>query len=325
MVSFATELELCRLEGSLLSELAAHALAATANGQASPLLPSILSDQTTLRTVAQAVREGGLPAWLPAVALAIVEASPTVAVARSSAMRSRTWADMLALASERNRFATAWFGDPYLSVAHRLMGATSETATEAVSLPEPSELWNANDTQLPLDDVALRTMLARAASAELAHSWELVPGRNAFSITITPRTRVRSAVDLGATSLRAVSHAWHELGHALVGLQHGPVPRAVDESAALTTQAWLEQLLTPDLAAAAQRGRLRAVAYAQQLALEEQRIYCGTNVLPSGHVPLALIADPGAQAAYVTAASWHWDVALFDGAGILTRVKAAIA
>lgn len=315
------ELALARLE-----RLAAGPLRPGADGQRGRLDVRIgdatwAATRVVLADEALAARLARPAPWLAAVVMAVVDA-----VVDGGRTAIPTWDALRDLARRRDDVALRLARRPLLAVLHPLLGVPPRAAASALAeLPAMPAGWRTPDVLPPLSAERLRDLAAQAwpALAPRLVGWRFVAGPTPWTAVRTPGTEVVSAVELGGTTVRAWSLAMHELGHALVGLAHGPVPRTLDEAAALTTQRWHPPGWPPELCAIAVEAFATQVALARWLAAVEVALYAAAPFTPpSAPVATALSVDPGAQAAYVAAADQPLMVGEFDGAALLAAVRA---
>lgn len=328
------ELALARLEASLRPALREHARAALAASSGTAPLPAALGDAAVRRDLARLLpvwrdvpglrRDAG---WLGRAFIAALEAEPTVAAARGNCA---TWAQLDDLTARRRSAAQAIFGAPLatvLAAATGLEGVSSWTPA-ALPPPPPPRAWGAPGGTPPVTEHALRVLWRQVAPTVSDAAWRL-RADDAGSTVVLDRPRgatvapaaVVSVVPLGATSVRGWAVALHELGHAVVGAAHGPLPRLVDERAALAVQRWLSSpgwlpWISEPTAAVAAAGFATLVETARHLAARDATVADGATSAPSFAPPRALIDDPGAQAVYVAAAAAA-PVAPLDGGSLL--------
>ena len=294
------ELALDRLDAELASELPAHVRAfahAYRRGEAAPPAPAALRRKQTLVAARQALAHP----LLADRALALVRLIAPVAIDddhRVLAARGAepTWDAYDRLVAARDVVARECFARPYLEVVHRLHG-TPDLSGDA-PWPDPIAGWTEPD----------------GARVSIAKAWQVIATRYAIGAGVSivhadtrPRAFVveprREVIVVVASELRAPADrfaALHELGHAVVAMLVGIVPRVVDEAAASYVARLVETDRIPGwfspLAAAA---RTRRVALARALDAIER----GTGARETERPPWALWHDAGAQATYVAAES----------------------
>ncbi len=253
--------------------------------------------------------------WLASTIVAVVDG-----VVRPPAQVDG-WDDLRRIAERRNDVARRLAGRDLLAVLHPLLGVPATWHVDAApALPAPMpDGWRTPGALPPLTAAALNALFDVAG-------WQLVAGPAPWTAVRVPRVTALSCVELGGTSVRAWSLAMHELGHALVGLGHGAVPRVVDEAAAMATQRWPAPVFAAQHVAIAAAAQAAQVELAAWLAVVEAALYDGDSFAPPAcAVPSVLLHDPGAQAAYGAAAASPMVAAPGDHAGLLEAVRARCA
>lgn len=325
------ELALARLAATVRPALRQHALAAL-DGPAP--LPALLAATATRRDLARllpvwraAPALRSQEAWLGRAFIAAIEADPAVITTRAGC---GTWLQLRALTAERQRVASTFFGSSLRALLAAAMGLDEVPAERPAPLPPsaPPPGWLAPEQAPPVSEAALRAIWRQLVPDVPDAGWSVRGDEFGWTVVLDRRAGaargagdVTSAVPLGATSVRGWAVALHELGHAVVGAVRGPLPRLPDERAALAAQRWLATpgwlpWIDARIAALADAGFAALVDTAHLLLALEAAPSAAPS--PAFAPPRALVEDPGAQAAYVTAAAAADTVAPLDGAGLLT-------
>ncbi|MEZ4367041.1 MAG: hypothetical protein R2939_12260 [Kofleriaceae bacterium] len=287
---------------------AAETIAALAGSARWPSPPARLRAPSTLAAVRAALALPAPPPWLGALVVQLVEACPGVGWARAAA---GDWDGVAALAAARAHACARDLGAPYLQTVHRLYGVEAEASGAAEDGGEDDGAdddggWAEPGVMSALTEDALRAAWW-ALHGGARPGWRVRAAARSCTVVVVPRREVVSLVELGATSVAAWSRALHELGHAALALELGPLPRARDERGAIAASRWLEQggvlgLPAPAVVAArATAGRARAARYAAILAAVERRHADGDAPARAGVPPTVLVDDPGVQAVYARA------------------------
>lgn len=299
------ELALDRLEAELATELTAHVRAFAASPTTPPRAPEVLRRLRSLVVARQALAHPLLAdralALVRLIAPIAIDDDPRVVAVKAVAP---TWAAYDRLAATRDVVARERFALSFVALVHRLHGAPDLTGD--APWPDPIAGWHEPD--------GVTVSVTDAWQAIAAH--HAVPPAVAAGVSITPRDDARprafvveprrEVVVVVPRELRTPADrfaALHELGHALVAMLVGLVPRVVDEAVASHVARLLEGEppgvsglagWTSPLAAAA---RTRRVALARALDAIER----GAGTRATDAPPWALWHDPGAQATYVAA------------------------
>ena len=286
------EIALELIEAELAAELPAHMRAfarAHADHRPAPAAPEVARTPRALAIAREACADPSLAArgraLLRLVAPIVIESDPAVAALRA---RPRTWDGWRRLAAARDTVAREKLGGGALEVLHRLYGVARAGAGVSPELPGPVVGWHARDRAFDVD-ATWRELAQRHGAAghvEVLRSEHAHP--RAF--VVEPRREVIVVVPSVVETPAARFAVLHELGHAVVALAIGLVPRVVDEAGAAFVARGVDSPLEP-------RARARRTALAAFLDRVERGIAEPTGDAP----PWALWHDPGAQAAYVEA------------------------
>ncbi|HEY5938429.1 MAG TPA: hypothetical protein VIU61_27450 [Kofleriaceae bacterium] len=293
------ELALDRLEAELATELPAHVRAFAASAKPPPA-PEALRRPRSLVVARQALAHPLLAdralALVRLIAPIAIDDDPRVVAALAY---EPTWSAYDRLAAARDAVARERFALPVIELVHRLHGAPDLSGD--APWPDPIAGWTEPDgARVSIDDA----WQAIAARFTIGQGVVIAPrdGARPRAFIVEPRREVIVVVPRELRTPADRFAALHELGHVVVAMLVGLVPRVVDEAAASHVARLLETD-TPDLpgwfSPLAVAARARRVALARALDAIERG--AGTRVTEAP--PWALWHDPGAQATYVAAES----------------------